>query len=845
MRDHTLTRRAWQGFGTTNAVTAEWPLWEEWTVEGTDEFAGLGEFVRTLPDDVYVPSGLSLVLKETASVMTPELDTGVGDVTFWYRAATATNKTGGTIWVETSEDGETWTVRGSVEVGAKDTEWQSFSVYLNEPGARYLRLRSEAQATGLLRIDDVRVEASVTESRMQYWEDWTEPNWQAYHGTYNLAGWSLTGQIATNKSGLCAKLGQGDSIVSPLYPEGGAGNVVMVISGSTSIKQAVQVWVSTNRQDWVEVGEPLGVGNTRTNLSVGVPGVAAVKLEAVCDETESFTVDNIEVRIFEGSAASRQQPFETWSTGGYNAKSGQGWSCNNGYVENKEGSKVLRLGKVTGDYLMTPKLEGIGVFSFDVAAYSSANAPKFDVQISEDGKTWKTLKSYAIDSSATTLTTYSLSVQHEGAAYMRVAMTIAKLAIFDNFNAGEFKKPGSVALVPGITPDPPSLESNFRFTGDVMPVGQSTIEDVKMLYQKRLPPGQLSFGATNSVTLTYDPELGMYASGGMPPEQINTIMRYWLQVRWSTMEGSSVVTTTSLSETNETAFSEVTGGRVWINEIAYLATTNDPGDPDDFWGQPVQKHEFIELCGPAGTDIGGWKVALMLTRTVEVEKAGKQTYAIYSIPTNTTLPADVTVTNESTGKTMSYGFYVLGDKGTTNNPLPNVDQAFASAYVPTNINAYAASEDDHIHHQGMIQLKTKYGAVVDSLVYGGYFQGQNAGSQDSSGAGSLGATSSGSEASDFDWDTGSVTAGALNDGQELEVRESIDPEVPESLFHQAGLLVKGGLEDFHMIDSRSSGNTLWPADMRRDVRFYVGAPAEVIPVGSSGVLYVRHGTTGD
>lgn len=849
MRDHTLVRRSFQSFGTTNAVTAEWPLWEEWSVEGTDEFEGLGEFVRTPPDDVFVPSGLSLVLDATASVMTPVLDEGVGDVTFWYRAATATNKTGGTLWVETSENGETWTVRGSVAVAAGDTEWQSFSVYLNEPGARYLRLRSDAEATGLLRVDDVRVEASVAESRMQYWDDWTEPNWQVYHGTYNLAGWSLTGQITTNAGGLCAKLGAGDSITSPLFTEGGAGNVVMVISGSSGVGDAVQVYVSTNRQDWTEVGTPLKVGNTRTNLSVGVPGVAAVKLEAVCDETESFTVDNIEVRIYEGSSASRTQTFETWkASSSYTKRTGEGWECNNGIVENKADSKVLRLGKVTGDYIMSPALKGIGVVSWDVAAYSSSHAPKFSVQISEDGKTWKTLKQYSIASSETTLTSYSLSVQREGTAYVRVVMDIAKLAIFDNFNVGEYKKPGSVSMVPGITPDPPSLESNFRFTGDVMPVGQSEIKTVTMIYQTRMPPAQLSFGATNGATLTYEPELGLYASGPLPPMAENTIMRYWLEVRWSTMEGTSLVTKVSCSETNETAFSKVSGGRVWINEIAYRKTPNDKGgDDDDFWGfgMATQKHEFIEICGPAGTDIGGWKVVLMLTRTAEVEKAGKQSYATYTISTGTTLPADVTVTNED-GKTMSYGFFVLGDTGAEENPLPNVDLAFGAAnYVPAAVNADAVEQDDHIHSQGMVQLKTRYGAIVDTLVYGGYYQGQNAGSQDSSGRGSLSANGEGAEAVSFEWGTANVTAGAINENQTLVVPNSTEPETPEGLFHEAGRLVKGGVVTFHMIDSQRSGVSLWPVDMRREVLFYVGGPEAVIPVGSVGVLHWRRGEVGE
>lgn len=843
MRDHTLVRRSSQVFGTSTAVTAPWPLWEEWNVEGKDEFTGLGEFVRTPPDDVFVPSGLSLVLKETACLTTPKLDEGVGDVTFWYRAATATNMTTGRIWVEISEDGQDWTGRGWVDVAADDKMWQSFSVYLNEPGARYLRLRSEAQVTGLVRIDDVRVEASVPESRMQYWEDWTEPNWQKYPGTYNLAGWTLTGQIATNTGGLCARLGEGDSITSPLYAEGGAGNVVMVISGSTNITKAVlQAYVSTNREDWVPKGSPLKVGNTRTNITVDVPGAAAIKLESLCDETESFTVDNIEVRICEG--VSRKQTFETWqSSSSYTERTGEGWKCNHGAVITRDNSKALRIGDKSTDYIISPALDGIGIFSFDAAPNSESHTPKFKVEISTTGEEpWTPLKTYSLPSSPTNLAPYSLLVQYEGRAYIRVAMTKQALTVFDNFYVGEYKKPGSVSMVPGITPDPPPLDSDFQFTGDVMPVGQSEIQSVTMLYQTKKPGALVFTEPTYREPLTYDAGLGLYASAPQKPMAVNTGLKYWLEVKWSTMEGASIVTNVSYSsETNETAFSEVTGGRVWINEIAYRKTPDDKGDDDDFWDLPEQKHEFIELCGPAGTDIGGWKVRLMLTRASEIAtNKDKNVYATYSIPANTKLPTDITVTNDN-GKTMSYGFYVLGDTGAEVNPLRNVDQAFGTTYVPATINADAAAENDHIHVQGMIQLRSSFGAIIDTLVYGGYYQGQNAGSQDSSGKGSLGADGKGSAAADFTWGTTNVTAGAVNAGQTLVVRETIEPEVPTGLFHQAGRIVTGGIEMFHMIDTRRGDDSLWPVDMRQNVLFYVGGPKDVIPLRSTGELYVRHG----
>ena len=150
-----------------------------------------------------------------------------------------------------------------------------------------------------------------------------------------------------------------------------------------------------------------------------------------------------DVRICDVSTALRLQSFETWKAGVvYTNKTGEGWTYNNGLVQVRSGddSKSLRLGKMAGDYLMSPALEGIGILTFDAAAYSSAHSPKFHVEFSTDGKSWKTLQTYSLSGADTTLTSYSLSVQHEGTAYIRVVMDVAKLAVFDNFIVGMYNE---------------------------------------------------------------------------------------------------------------------------------------------------------------------------------------------------------------------------------------------------------------------------------------------------------------------------------------------------------------------------------------------------------------------
>ncbi len=88
-------------------------------------------------------------------------------------------------------------------------------------------------------------------------------------------------------------------------------------------------------------------------------------------------------------------------------------------------------------------------------------------------------------------------------------------------------------------------------------------------------------------------------------------------------------------------------GAIWVNEINNYATTKDG-----------QIGEFIELIGPANTEIGGWRIEAINYSTREILPNAS---CVIPKPTNLN------------NKTLGWGFFVLGDPVVT-----NVNQLFAS-----------------------------------------------------------------------------------------------------------------------------------------------------------------------
>jgi hypothetical protein len=119
-------------------------------------------------------------------------------------------------------------------------------------------------------------------------------------------------------------------------------------------------------------------------------------------------------------------------------------------------------------------------------------------------------------------------------------------------------------------------------------------------------------------------------------------------------------------------------GSVFFNEINLMDNEFTTPNP---W-----TNEFVELCGPAGASIGGWKIELL-------EENGIVT-ATYTVPAYS-IPDD----------TNGFGFWVLGDSGVAN--------------VNMILNQVWGDEDpeDHIPFWGGMRLYRSMGALEQSVYY--------------------------------------------------------------------------------------------------------------------------------
>jgi hypothetical protein len=156
-----------------------------------------------------------------------------------------------------------------------------------------------------------------------------------------------------------------------------------------------------------------------------------------------------------------------------------------------------------------------------------------------------------------------------------------------------------------------------------------------------------------------------------------------------------------------------------------------------------ESREFIELAGPAGTDLTDWRIDILIGSLT-----GNVVVASYSI-TNFTLPND----------NNDYGFFVLG--GTFLGQPP------ADQFIATNFYLEANSP-------GIVRLHNELGGVEDIIAFGGFVQGAEyvgVNDLDDSFAffpeytSSISRVGIGSFSQDFTWGSFSNTPGTANENQ--------------------------------------------------------------------------------
>ena len=213
---------------------------------------------------------------------------------------------------------------------------------------------------------------------------------------------------------------------------------------------------------------------------------------------------------------------------------------------------------------------------------------------------------------------------------------------------------------------------------------------------------------------------------------------------------SSSVTTVTVSS--------VKSGEVWINELscARLAPGNDA--TDDGGGRVNQDHEFVEICGMAGTGIANWKIQLAYALPEDIAaNSGQAVYATYGIPSGTKIPDDGS----------GYGFWLLADSSVDGCDLPlSTPEPLAAAESGGELRR------SHIRDAaGVIRLVDQYGGVIHSVSYGADADGAErlpvAPNADPDNTATIALAGTGSLYPDFAWALATPTPGIVNGSQAL------------------------------------------------------------------------------
>ncbi len=765
-KDHTLTRKSTVFTGTVNAVTSAFPLVDEWIISDQDTFDDLGthDISYIDPNEPYTPAGYSLVMNTNAVLMSGELAGGIGDLSFWYRTESMNPPV--TMSIETGPtDAGPWTTNTTL-AGIAASNFAYYVVAINQADALYLRIRQTDGGTNRFRIDEVVVSELSTTRRTEDFTAWTDPSY-LIPGNYSRYGWSIqngaiaptTGVLGTRAALISPTNG---AVISPAF-EGGLGEVRFWAKTAETGTGYLQLQTTLDGSNWTtQASFTVTTGTTYSAwLYVVDPNAQARITFDPAQSSVDVLVDSIEIRLPE---LYRDQNFDGWpARGTYTNDSFQGWTIDNAIVDSQNAyeGQVCRLGTTVGNYVLSPELAtGLGTISFRTRKWSASDAAfTIQVQISSNAATWTTLAS--VSPASTNYEQFTYFLQDETNRYVRLYHSAGAVRVLiDDVRIGEPQPRPQVLVAPGLDPANPVIDENMTITADVVTRYGATILSVTGYYR-------IAFGATVPVAMP-PISYGSYASiSDVPGQSAGTMIRYYVKVQYAGIgadtNSTGYATNVYTTPTTTNYVSSIPQGTVWINELFYSSYGSD--EPviwdTNTWESIIigENHEFVEICGLAGSDVSGWRIQLAFGADADIAANGGQpVYATYTIPTNTIFA------NQTNG----FGFYVVGDSELASNQP--IDQAFTTL-VPSNISYLSSEYKDHFFDGvGVIRLLNQYGNVVYALSYVGYASGADRIPQIQfpSGTNSIGRVGTGSAYDDFDWGQGDLTIGDENDGQTLE-----------------------------------------------------------------------------
>lgn len=765
--DHSFQRKYTVLQGTTNSPTNEFSL-SEWNVHSKDDLTELGLHYFSLvgTNAPYVPSGYSLLLNTNCSLMTPELDGGIGDISFYARAqgALAGSDIQLAIETSTSQTSTNWTTIETLSIPLATTNFTRFASFVSQSADSVLRLRHIGDGTtNRIRLDDVLVGEAYSIRRSENFSGWTN-YLGAPIGNYSIAEWAIqNAQIGTNGQygNMCAALyPDAGAVTSPTF-EGGVGTVKFWFSQHPADRGAIQatILISTNDgatwtpQATTNLPAPTGTNVLSTNVSFSIylPVPSSVRISAT-NSPSPFLVDNIEVSI---PSISRTLTFDDFSVNGnYLTYVKDNWTITDTVI----GTNLVYSGysgRLRNSTVTSPYIDGIGPISFYYAQYGSDSAAQLTVEISSNAASWTILNSGIYPAIETQ--TYSFYNTNTNYHYIRISQTVSgKRILIDQIDVGRPAPVPSCTIAAFLSPIAPAPNEGFYLTADVIPRNGADILAVTGSYRTT------KYGAWSNMPLT-NVAYGSYRSVNLlPPQAAGTQISFKASAIYAGIGAypgtTSYTSNTVYSTTNVIYISAVKRGTVWINELFYAPYEGEDGG--GFWGDPYD-HEYIELCGVAGTSITNWRVQLLFCSASDIQKNNGALYATYTIPGGTVL------SNTANG----FGFYVIGDQQ-LKDAGEKVNQVLTIT-VPTNVMPDAVEAHDHIHDRsGVVRLLDNYSNVVYSLSYGGYDSSSDfilAAQSLTSNTNSLSLSGTGSVYSAFSWnDDGALTIGEENTGQTLE-----------------------------------------------------------------------------
>lgn len=827
-RNRTLSRKQTIFTGTVGLVTAAFPL-DDWISSASDDFAGLGSHDISYldPNQPYTPAGYSLIMNTNAVLMSGEMPGGIGDVSFWYCAESAAPAITVSIESGPSADGP-WTTNIAL-AGVASTNFAYYVTPVNRADHLFLRIRQTDGGTNRFRIDEIYVTEPTSVRRLEDFNGWTDPAYQL-PGTYARYGWSIENSSIAPTTGVlstpAARISPPDgAVVSPVF-EGGIGEVrFWAKAHDTGDTGYLLLQTSLDGSNWVDRAA-FTVTTAKTHTAwLYVTNVGAMARLAFNEAMDSgdVLVDNVEIRV---PALYRNQNFDAWPTrGSYVSETIQGWSISNSIVDSQYAyqGQVARLNTSVGNYVLSPELPGgIGTISFRTRKWAAADNTTLQVQTSPNGVGWTTLTNVsATSTNYEQITIYLNDVTNRFVRFYHSAGAF-RILIDDIRIPAPTPRP-EVLVTPAIDPANPIVDEPMTILADVVPRYGATVLSVTGYY--KIGP----FGSTFPLAMAPAESSDYESVTDIPGQTAGKMVRYWVQVQYAGIGAATNSTTYTTNVATSAIFTNYVGtvplGNVWINEIYYAPY-------DEEW---EQDHEYVELCGVAGTDVSGWKIQLVFGSSGDIAKNTNQNvYASYTIPANTVF------TNAIPGLSNGFSFYVLGDQQLSSNEP--IDQILTT-YVPTNVWSTSVGDRDHIYDGqngvGVIRLLNQFGNLVYSLSYNGFAPNSERIPQTQSYFGetdSIGLVGSNSTYGGFGWGMSNLTIGAVNDGQIL-----VDPPVETTNYafawHVQGLQVvpvdTNNVPPFHMLDPNGAGHF-------DDIEIYYGYTNADYP-NAGGILYHREG----